>query len=146
MEIIDSRSVERIRSLKVKYTLRHCKVIRVYDGDSFWVQFSMPDRFAIFRQMEVRVAGIDCPELSDSRPEIRNLALQARDLTVKCFEKSKYYVDLELVEWDKYARLNADVKFYQNTSATRREKLTLSQVLIAAKLARPYTGEGPRPW
>lgn len=77
-------------------------VAAVYDGDTIGVRFDS-------RYKKVRLIGVDCPEIEDSREEVRFLALMAKRF---CFyflynREVKLTYDRELE--DKYGRLLAYV-------------------------------------
>lgn len=112
------------------------EVLGVYDGDTFRVALlQMPQALSLLREWCVRLRGLDCPELHDLRPEMRGLAEDARELLRQLLSVS--LVTLHHVGKDKYFRLLADVV---------ADGVDVGQRLVAARLARPWTGRGPKPW
>ena len=93
------------------YNFTKAKVIKVYDGDTFWIAANNNDD--IFRY-KVRLFGIDCPELRDKDP----IAFAARDYVEdKLLDK---IVDVDILtnrkvnnrlQKEKYGRLLAIVKY-----------------------------------
>ena len=91
----------------------------------------------IFRQVSVRLLGCDTPELADVRPEIADLARQARAFTAARFEPGQR-VTLTNVRRDKYGgRLVATLEV---------DGVDLCALLIGQGLAREYHGKGKKPW
>lgn len=121
--------------LSADYGDIQARVVRVHDGDSITV--SIDGYPPIIREVEVRVNGIDTPEIHDKRPEIRKLAERARAFTAD-IAKPGTVVWLRHMARDKYFRINATVE---------RDGRSLAAELLKAKLARPYDGKaGPKPW
>jgi len=58
------------------------EVTSIYDGDTFRCTIKDWPRIIGYR-IPVRVAGIDCPELKDNRPEIKELTRKAKQHTVQ---------------------------------------------------------------
>jgi len=58
------------------------EITSIYDGDTFRCTIKDWPRIIGYR-IPVRVAGIDCPELKDNRPEIKELARKAKQHTVQ---------------------------------------------------------------
>lgn len=113
-------------------------VDHVYDGDTVIVTVvSWP---AVVSPIQVRVAGIDTAEIHDKRPEIRAMGLLARDW-VAAHLRPGDSVTLRNVRRDKYFRLLADVNVVVDG-----ETRDLATELIRRGLAKPYDGQGPKPW
>ena len=108
-------------------------IARVYDGDTFHCNLiQLPA--ALTDAIGIRVNGIDCPELRDKRPEIKRVAIAAREFTAAALAGAKT-IELTNIKRGKYFRLVADVIVDGDN---------LTQKLIAAGLAKPYDG-GKRP-
>lgn len=119
--------------LSADYGDIQARVIRVIDGDSILVCIdSYPP---IVREIEVRIAGIDTPELRDKRQSIREIAVAAHARTIDLV--GGRLVMLKSMTRDKYFRINAGV-FVGEVDVGRE--------LLKAKLARPYNGKVSRPW
>lgn len=114
-------------------------VVAVHDGDTFTVLFSeWPE---VVRKWPIRIAGIDAPELTDPRPEIRGIAERAALELVELFRGYGNHAWLANLKPDKYFRLLADVSVGRGP-----RQVDVGKALIAAGLARPYAGRGPKPW
>jgi len=113
-------------------------VDHVHDGDTIIV--AVPSWPAVVSPIQVRVAGIDTPELHDKRPPIRALALMARDWVADHLPAGAA-VTLRRVRRDKYFRLLADVDV-----TVDGETRDLATELVRRGLAKPYTGQGAKPW
>lgn len=126
-------AVPRYAHARTEYGDMNAVVIRVVDGDTFYVNIpDMPD--LVGSNIGVRLAGCDTPELRDPRPEVRALA-----------HKAKQYMDtlltgrtitLRRVQRGKYFRLIADVEMHNEY---------LSHHLIRLGYARAYSG-GKKSW
>tara|TARA_B100001175_G_C19360830_1_gene567016 strand:+ start:398 stop:868 length:471 start_codon:yes stop_codon:yes gene_type:complete len=116
--------------------IRHCRVIKCYDGDTITVAaYYTDDKLYKF---QVRIAGIDCPEIKSSNQNEKEVAIVARDL-VKDLILGEM-VELVNVKTEKYGRLLADV-LYKNQS--------IANMLLQEHLAVEYEGKtkaGPSDW
>lgn len=112
------------------------EVLDVYDGDSFSVLAHMwPKQYV---EAQVRVAGIDAPEMRGRCEEEKKLARDAKKLVEK-FLKFGEPITIRNVSLDKFGgRVDADVHNAKGES--------LAGALIRAKLARPYHGGAKRGW
>ena len=116
-----------------------CEVRAVHDGDT--VTVVVPEWPALFSPITVRLAGIDCPELRDPRPEIKAIAEKAAVRLRELLAGKQ--TELCSVRRDKYFRLLATLTaFDKETNAWR----SVAPFLLVDGLARPYTGRGPKPW
>lgn len=114
--------------LAVRYRSNH-------DGDTFTAD--VPGVHPVFGDgVPVRVHGIDCPEVSDKRPDVRRLAIQAKEFTRDKLARAAK-VTLKDVRRDKYFRLLA---------AVDADGTDVGKALLAAGLARPYDGGARLPW
>lgn len=112
-------------------------VTRLKDGDTFeiaanWSPYDL--------DWSVRVLGIDTPEKGHlAKCDIeRDRAARARALATRLLNESQGRVRLVRVKHDKYGgRIDAEVILANGES--------LGDELIAAGLARPYNGNGPKP-
>lgn len=92
--------------------IKYGKVVKVYDGDTITIvnhlQFEMFETPEIYK-FQVRLAGIDCPEIKGKTDAEKNRAKQARDaLSALILNK---IVELRNVKMEKYGRLLADIYF-----------------------------------
>lgn len=77
------------------------KVVSVYDGDTFTVAFNT---FGLgFFLHNVRIIGIDAPEIKGKSVEEKTAAISARDYLRSIIDG--HIVDLEIIGEDKYGRL-----------------------------------------
>lgn len=105
----------------------------IYDGDTFTVNIAdWPP--IIGERVKVRIAGIDCPEMRDDRPEVKALARQAKQFTVARLRAAQT-VELRDMRRDKYFRILADVYC---------DGESLAEAILEAGHAKPYEG-GTRP-
>jgi micrococcal nuclease len=110
------------------------RVTSIYDGDTFTVEVDgWPE---IIRRMPVRVRGVDCPEMRDNRPAIKEKAREAKIYTVTQLRAAKRIV-LRNMERDKYFRIVASVEI---------DGRDLGQSLIALGHAKPYDGGKKVKW
>lgn len=105
------------------------EVTSIYDGDTFKCNIEgypsiVGDRIGI------RVYGVDCPEMTDKRPTVKERARQAKQYTVKRLREGKK-IELVNMQRDKYFRILAVVMVDGND---------LGQELIKEGLAKPYFG------
>lgn len=108
------------------------EVLRVIDGDTFAVRITV--WIGVEVRTEIRVLGIDTPELKGKCPAERDLANRAKIRATEILKSGK--VSLEKPQTDKYGgRIDARVLVNgQDYGAT----------LIQEGLAVAYNGEGPR--
>jgi endonuclease YncB( thermonuclease family) len=112
------------------------EVTSIYDGDTFrcTIQGYPP---IIGERIGIRVAGIDCAEMKDSRPQIKQLAQQAKQLSVALL-RDAHKIELRHMRRDKYFRIVAEVWI--------DDTISLSQELLKAGLAKPYDGGHKDGW
>lgn len=108
--------------------------LRAYDGDTITVRaFTWVNQTL---ETVVRVRGIDTPELAGDCDAEKALAKQARDFTFNTLYNAKV-ITLTIIADDKYGgRVVANVI---------ADGQSLSEALLARGLAKPYTGQGPKP-
>ncbi|MGE4294017.1 MAG: thermonuclease family protein [Desulfovibrio sp.] len=110
------------------------RLLRVVDGDTIVVDIpGYPD--IVGRNISVRLAGCDTPELRDKRVEVRRLAVEAREL-VRTVLANCRVLELRNARRGKYFRIVADVN---------ADGEDLAALLIRAGLGRPYDG-GKKSW
>ncbi len=110
------------------------QVISVYDGDTFKVEAMVWPGF--IWKGNIRVEGVDTPEIKGKCNQERKLAIMARDFVREKIGKT---VMLENVKSGKYAgRVVATVLLEDGSN--------LANTLIDAGLGRPYNGGKRRSW
>ena len=109
----------------------------VYDGDTFKVYLAC--RSPLFcKKMGVRVKGIDAPEIRTKDPCEKEIAKKAKAFT-KEFLKSGPII-LRNCEKDKYFRLLCDVSVRNPNNPAKKAEKSLTEALLAQKLAVSYDG------
>jgi len=107
----------------------NAEVIKVYDGDTITIATKLPFPNSPLYRFQVRLNGIDCPEIKGSSDEEKSLAREARDkLTELLLHKQ---VILANVGTEKYGRLLADVFL---------DQLHINKWLIDNRYAVEYDG------
>lgn len=110
------------------------ELVRVRDGDTFVINIkNVPDVFG--KEIAIRIRGIDTPEKSDERENIKKIALEAKAELERLLSSSKKIVLYDL-ERDKYFRLLAGVK---------ADNIDVGEYLIKKGLAKKYNG-GKKVW
>ena len=111
------------------------RIVSVYDGDTF--RCDIDEWPAIIGDnIGVRIAGIDTPELTDKRLEVKVLAMRAKKFTDKTL-RTAGVIELKNLERGKYFRIVADVYV---------DGQSLAAMLIDAGLAIPYDGGKKSVW
>ena len=78
-----------------KDEIKDFTVVKVRDGDTFVINIkNIPDVFG--EEIAVRIRGIDTPELNDSREEIRNIAIKAKEELALKRAVAKNYLIVEI--------------------------------------------------
>lgn len=109
-------------------------VVRVVDGDTF--KFAAHIWLGLVVTVDVRLRGIDAPEVHGACAAERTLAAQA---TARLTELTKAGVVIRNVGDDKYfGRVVADV--------FTPEGVEVGEALIVSGVARPYEGGTRQPW
>ena len=114
------------------------QVIKVYDGDTITIASKLPYPDSPLYRFQVRLAGIDCPEIKTKNEDEKAIAVLAKkemeDLT---FQKIVYLTNLQN---EKYGRILADVYI---------DNIHLNKYMVTKKLAVAYDGgtkECPKSW
>ena len=113
-------------------------VDHVHDGDTVIV--TVPGWPAVVSPIQVRLYGIDTAEIYDPRPEIRAMGALARDWLAAHLRPGDAVV-LRDVRRDKYFRLLANIE-----ATVDGEPRDLAAEMVRLGLAKPYDGQGPKPW
>ncbi len=106
-----------------------CKVLRVHDGDTCTIGFKWSTKFY---KKNIRLTGLDCPELHSKVPKESQLCRLGRE-----YISSQYLNKLAIVEMgpmDKYGRIL--VTLYDRDSGE-----SVNQKMIDYKFARTYGGD-----
>ncbi|WP_432633302.1 thermonuclease family protein [Brachyspira sp.] len=126
--------ISEVHAEYYKDEIKDFMVVKVRDGDTFVINIeNVPDVFG--KEIAVRIRGIDTPELNDSREEIRNIAIKAKEELEKLFNSGNKIILYNLGR-DKYFRLLASVKV---------DNIDVAEYLIKKGLAKSYDG-GAKVW
>jgi micrococcal nuclease len=110
-------------------------VIRIHDGDTMTVEIpALPS--IIGQHINIRLDGIDTPEITDKRIEIKSKALAARQFVKERVDSAKK-VEITHLKRDKYFRIDARILL---------DGKDLGQMLLQEGLAKPYDGGTKSPW
>jgi len=110
-------------------------LVRVHDGDTIIVDVPVFPAI-IGDNILVRLSHIDTPEMTDKRPEIKTLAIKAREVLKQILHDAKK-IELTELKRDKYFRINAIVI---------ADGVNVQTTLINLELAKPYDGGKKSPW
>ncbi len=124
---------------KIYYTEKPITVhwIRCYDGDT--CRFDIPSFSPLLgKNIAVRLRGVDTPEIRGKCPYEKQLAKKAKQFVISKLQNAKT-VELRSLSRGKYFRIVADIYVDQ-------DKTSLSQQLLAKKLAYPYFGKKKQSW
>jgi len=119
------------------------KVIKVFDGDTITIasKISIPDS-PIYR-FQIRLEGIDSPEMKTNDDSEKEMAVIARDeLSKKILGK---WVELENINTEKYGRVLAKVMCKSDSGKME----CINDWMIKKRLAVPYNGgtkQTPKNW
>jgi len=87
--------------------LRPTKIVRVYDGDTFYANFNGMHPI-IGSAIPIRINGVDTPEMNDKSRRVRKKAIRARDF-VNATLTTATVIELRNIKRGKYFRIVADV-------------------------------------
>jgi len=111
------------------------EVVSIYDGDTFRVNINTyPD--VVGRRMAIRINGIDTPEMKGKCFKEKQLAKEARKLTVSMLKTAKR-IELRNIKRGKYFRLLADVYV---------DDVSIGDELLKMGLAVKYDGDTKEEW
>ena len=126
--------ISEIHAEYYKDEIKDFTVVKVRDGDTFVINIeNVPDVFG--KEISVRIRGIDTPELNDSREEIRNIAIKAKEELERLLTSGEKVILYNLGR-DKYFRLLASVKV---------GNIDVAEYMIKKGLAKSYDG-GAKVW
>ncbi|WP_432633364.1 thermonuclease family protein [Brachyspira sp.] len=114
--------------------LTNVQVIRVYDGDTFFVNIPYL-HWLIGSNISVRIRGIDTAEIRGGTAETKALAQKSKDALIKLFENRT--ITLYNLNRDKYFRILADVK---------ADNIEVKEYMIKNGFAKEYDGGTKSSW
>jgi endonuclease YncB( thermonuclease family) len=114
------------------------EITRVIDGDTVEIAVDfLPEPLP--PKLSIRVIGIDTPEKApraqcDAEADLAKKASAfTKDAVAEATE-----IEVDILKWDKYGgRVLGDIYI---------DRQSLAEMLIAAKLARPYNGDAKQSW
>lgn len=101
-------------------------VVKVYDGDTFTIAKKMGN---VWYKFQVRVNGIDCPEIKSKDQNEKRIALQVKEYVASMILRKQVIV--KNIQKDKYGRLLSDVFI---------DDINLAQHLLQKHYAVSYDG------
>ena len=114
------------------------QVVKIYDGDTITIAAKLPYPESPLYRFQVRLNGIDCPEIKSKTEDEKQIALLAKkEMERLTFQK---VVHLKNVENEKYGRLLADVYV---------DDIHLNSHMLSNKFAVAYDGgtkQTPKSW
>lgn len=116
------------------FTYHVSSLVSVHDGDTCTVIVDLG--FDLSRKVDIRVNGIDTPEMTG---ESRAAAIVARDMAAAWIKSRIDHLILLSKELDKYGRVLGDLQDTVDGSK-------LSEYMVTKKLAHAYSGGTRLPW
>ena len=113
-------------------TFTNVEVIRVYDGDTFFVNIPYV-HWLIGSNISIR--GIDTPEIKGGTAETKELAIKSKEALIKLLEGRN--ITLYNLNRDKYFRILADVK---------ADDINVAEYMIKHHYAKKYEGGKKDNW
>jgi endonuclease YncB( thermonuclease family) len=105
------------------------QVIKVYDGDTITIASKLPYPESPLYRFQVRLNGIDCPEIKSKSEDEKTIAQMAKkEMETLTFQKVVYLKNLEN---EKYGRILADVYI---------DDIHLNAHMLSQNLAVAYDG------
>ena len=105
------------------------RVIKVYDGDTITIAAKLPYPESPLYRFQIRLNGIDCPEIKSKTEDEKQIALLAKkEMEELTFQKTVY---LKNIGNEKYGRILADVYV---------QDIHLNMHMLSKKLAVQYDG------
>ncbi len=117
------------------YNFTKAKVIKVYDGDTFWVAAWHNDQLVRFK---VRLYGVDCSEMKDKRIEHKNQAYDAKQYVSDLLLNE--IVDINVIENRKYNGKMQKEKWGRLLCVIHTHGVNVADMLIQQGLGKPYFG------
>ena len=117
-------------TIEFTYPITSGYVIKVYDGDTITIASKMPYENSPLFRFQVRLNGIDTPEIKSKNENEKQLAKNARDSLGKLIMHK--IITLQNVKNEKYGRILADVYL---------DDLHINQWMIDQHFAVAYDGK-----
>lgn len=136
---INEANYENTPEFSLNGSLKHAKVVKVYDGDTIHVVFQHFDR--LFR-WNCRICNIDTPELRTKNNHEKQLGYIVRDKLIKMLQDKM--VTVKCYDFDKYGRLLIDV--YMPDEYKDHDYQLLSEWMVEHHMAFQYDGGTKKKW
>ena len=117
-------------TIEFTYPITSGYVIKVYDGDTITIASKMPYENSPLFRFQVRLNGIDTPEIKSKNENENRLAKNARDSLSQLIMHK--IITLQNVKNEKYGRILADVYL---------DDLHINQWMIDQQFAVAYDGK-----
>jgi micrococcal nuclease len=115
--------------------LHKCKVIKVYDADSITVCSNLFLSEEKIYRFNLRLNGIDTPELRTKNEKEKEAAIKARDYLSNLILGK--FIIVDVIKYDKYGRLLSDIFL---------DKILLNKLLVDKGYAKQYDGGTKSKW
>lgn len=143
VETLDKQDIEKLATYTCetkKFSLNghktYAKCVHVYDGDTMHAIFKLPNTNEFYK-WDVRLNGIDTPEMKSKNNAEKEKAVEARDfLASKILDK---IIVLECLYFDKYGRLLANIYLDDVNNS-------VNQMMIDNGFAKQYSGGTKEGW
>ena len=122
-------------TIEFTYPITSGHVIKVYDGDTITIASKMPYENSPLFRFNVRLNGIDTPEIKSKNENEKILAKKARDSLSQLIMNKN--VALKNVKNEKYGRILADVYL---------DDLHVNKWMIEKQFAVEYDGKTKKIW
>lgn len=119
----------------------YAKVIKVHDADTITLLFEYKDDIVKYN---IRIGGIDAPELHSKVPEEAALSKKGKDYLSNLLLYT--IVRVEFKDFDKYGRALADIYILTSPTSKSFQESSVSQILIKGGYVRPYNGGTKEEW
>lgn len=122
-------------TVEFTYPITSGHVIKVYDGDTITIASKMPYENSQLFRFNVRLNGIDTPEIKSKDENEKALAKKARDSLSQLIMNKN--IALKNVKNEKYGRILADVYL---------DDLHINKWMIEQQFAVEYDGKTKKIW
>ena len=122
-------------TVEFTYPITSGHVIKVYDGDTITIASKMPYENSQLFRFNVRLNGIDTPEIKSKDENEKALAKKARDSLSQLIMNKN--IALKNVKNEKYGRILADVYL---------DDLHINKWMIEKQFAVEYDGKTKKIW
>jgi endonuclease YncB( thermonuclease family) len=123
------------------YRFLIAKVIKVYDGDTFWISAWHNNEICRF---SLRLYGCDCAEMRGGTPETKKLAIKAKEFVVDAIGGK--IINVNILNGKRYDGKVIHEKYGRLLGTVHYNGKNLTDELIKAGLAQPYAGGKKLNW